>query len=143
MDTESLGGLFGAVSNFSTTAAPIGRLFALYGAGFSFGKNIIRVMRGRTGWAVTLADVIRDSIIAFLIGCMIGGVGGETISESLDSLTSTFLKVFGTTADPASVISGLLYSMGAGYGSVEILTTTFPPIILGVLAGMIFGFFFS
>ena len=143
MDTESLGGLFGAVSNFSTTAAPIGRLFALYGAGFSFGKNIIRVMRGRTGWAVTLADVIRDSIIAFLIGCMIGGVGGETISESLDSLTSTFLKVFGTTADPASVISGLLYSMGAGYGSVEILTTTFPPIILGVLAGMIFGFLFS
>ena len=143
MDTESLGGLFGAVSNFSTTAAPIGRLFALYGAGFSFGKNIIRVMRGRTGWAVTLADVIRDSIIAFLIGCMIGGVGGETISESLDSLTSTFLKVFGTTADPASVISGLLYSMGAGYGSVEILTTTFPPIILGVLAGMIFGFLFT
>ena len=144
MDTESLGGLFGAVSNFSATAAPTGKLFALYGAGFSFGKNIIRVMRGRTGWAVTVADVIRDTIIAFIIGSMIGGMGvGETISNSFDSLTSTFLNAFGSTADPASVISGLLYSMGAGYGPVEIFTATFPAIVLGVLAGMIFGFLFG
>ena len=144
MDTESLGGLFGAVSNFSATAAPTGKLFALYGAGFSFGKNIIRVMRGRTGWAVTVADVIRDTIIAFIIGSMIGGMGvGETISNSFDSLTSTFLNAFGSTADPASVISGLLYSMGLGTAPVEILTTTFPAIVIGVLAGMIFGFLFS
>ena len=144
MDTENLGGLFVAVSNFSATAAPTGRLFALYGVGFSFGKNIIRVMRGRTGWAVTVADVIRDTIIAFIIGSMIGGMGvGETISNSFDSLTSTFLNAFGSTADPASVISGLLYSMGLGTAPVEIITTTFPPIILGVLAGMIFGFLFN
>lgn len=144
MDVESLGGLYGAVSNFSATAAPIGKLFALYGAGFSFGKNVIRVMRGKTSWAVTVADVIRDTIIAFLIGIMIGAIGvGKTISNSFDSLTSTFLNVFGSTADPASVISGLLYSMGMNFGAVEILTLTTPPIILGVLAGMIFGFFFS
>jgi len=143
MDVESIGGLYGAVSNFSATGAPIGKLFALYGAGFSFGKNIIRVMRGKNSWAVTIADVIRDTIIAFLIGSMIGGMGGESVSESLDSLKATFSKAFGTTVDPASLISGLLYSMGISFGAVEIFTLTAPPIIFGVLAGMIFGFFFS
>lgn len=143
MDTENLGGLFVAVSNFSATGAPIGRLFALYGAGFSIGKSIVKIMRGRTHAGVAVADVIRDTIIAFIIGSMVGGMGGKTISDSFDSLTSTFLKAFGTTADPASVISGLLYSMGLGTAPVEIITTTFPPIILGVLAGMIFGFLFN
>ena len=144
MNMESLGGLFGAVSNFSATAAPIGRMFALYGAGFSIGKNIVKVMRGRTHAGVAVADVIRDTIIAFIIGSMIGGIGvGEKISDSFDSLTSTFLNVFGSTADPASVVSGLLYSMGLGSTPVEIFTTTFPAIVIGVLAGMIFGFFFN
>ena len=144
MNTESLGGLFGAVSNFSATAAPIGRMFALYGAGFSIGKNIVKVMRGRSHFGVAVADVIRDTIIAFIIGCMVGGVGvGDTINKSLDTLSKTFLNAFGSTADPSSVISGLLYSMGAGYGPVEIFTATFPSVVLGVLAGMIFGFLFS
>lgn len=144
MNTESLGGLFGAVSNFSATAAPIGKLFALYGAGFSIGKNIVKVMRGRTHAGVAVADVIRDTIIAFIIGCMIGGAGvGDTIDKSFDTLTATFLNAFGTTADPTSIISGLLYSMGAGYGPAEIFAATFPAMVIGVLAGMIFGFFFN
>ena len=144
MNTESLGGLFGAMSNFSATAAPIGKLFALYGAGFSIGKNIVKVMRGRTHAGVAVADVIRDTIIAFIIGCMVGGVGvGDTIENSFDTLTKTFLNAFGSTADPTSIISGLLYSMGAGYGPAEIFAATFPAMVIGVLAGMIFGFFFN
>lgn len=144
MDTESLGGLFGAISTFHTAAAPLGKTFALYGVGFSVGKNIIRVMRGRTHAGVAVADVIRDAIIAFIIGYAIGAVDvGKTISTSLDSLSSTFTKTLGITADPSSIISGLLYSMGMNFDAVEIFILTAPSVVFGVLAGMIFGFFFN
>ena len=61
--------------NLHEMGLPIAKIFVLYGAGFSIGKNFVKVMRGSARFGVAVSDLIRDVIAAFIVGYFIGGVG--------------------------------------------------------------------
>lgn len=56
---------FDALSAMHQTGLSFGKTIALYGAGFSIGKNIVRVLRGKVNYGVAIANVIRDTAIFF------------------------------------------------------------------------------
>ena len=56
---------FDALSAMHHTGLSFGKTIALYGAGFSIGKNIVRVLRGKVNYGVAIANVIRDAAIFF------------------------------------------------------------------------------
>lgn len=148
MNIETLGGFFENLSSMHTIAVPFAKTFVLYGLGFSIGKNIVKVMRNRIRMSVAIADVARDLIIAFFIGYVIGAMGvGRFISNSFDAagkvLSQTLGGSVGFVSDPVNVFLGLLYAMGADFGSVTILALTAPAVVLGALIGAIFGFLFN
>lgn len=148
MNIETLGGFFENLSSMHTIAVPFAKTFVLYGLGFSIGKNIVKVMRNRIRMSVAIADIARDSIIAFFIGYVIGAMGvGRFISNSFDAagkvLSQTLGGSVGFVSDPVNVFLGLLYAMGADFGSVTILALTAPAVVLGALIGAIFGFLFN
>jgi hypothetical protein len=149
MNIETLGGFFENLSSMHTIAVPFAKTFVLYGLGFSIGKNIVKVMRNRIRMSVAIADIARDSIIAFFIGYVIGAMGvGRFISNSFDAAGKILSQTLGSNSavfisDPVNVFLGLLYAMGADFGSVTILALTAPAVVLGALIGAIFGFLFN
>ena len=149
MNTEALGEFFLNLSSFHTAGVPFAKTLVLYGLGFSIGKNIVKVMRNRIRISVATADVIRDTIIAFLIGYVIGAAGvGIFISNSLDTAGRIISQTLGNNSavfvsDPVNVFFGLFYAMGADFGSVSILSLTFPAVVTGALIRAIFGFLFN
>lgn len=56
---------FDALAAMHQTGLSFGCTIGLYGAGFSIGKNIVRVTRGKINGGVAVANIIRDAAIFF------------------------------------------------------------------------------
>ena len=142
MGTELLSKEF--IETFSAihaTGLPVAKTFALYGAGFSVGKNIVKTIRGSIRGGVAIADVIRDTIISFGVGYIIGATSGGAIISAVTNLTaqnnSEFVNAF------MNRLLGMIYAAGADVNAVSAFAMTAPPVLLGALIGGIFAFLFS
>ena len=129
-------------------ALPFGKSFALFGAGFTIGKNIIKIVRGNARAGVAVADVIRDVIITFGLGYAIGAAGiGEKLFITAD-LSSLAILTAGNSplGDAASIvinrIIGMIYFSGADTGLMTMFIGSVPLFSFGLLLGIIFGFLF-
>ena len=118
---------------------PFAKTFVVYGAGFSIGKNLIKLFRGTIRGGVAISDFIRDVILAFIGGYFIGGVGigakifyamGGEVSDDWTTMLFNVLNAFGVNLDAlpslVSTTSALLVSA-----------------VIGAFIGAIFGFLFG
>ena len=138
---------FETISNIHELGVSFGKTIVLYGVGFSLSKNIIRVVRSRIRTSVAIADFIRDVIVIFIIGYVIGGVGiGEILSTALDSTTTEILRSMGVgdfVGDSTNIFLGLLYYFGVDFGSLPTFALTIPALLIGAIIGAIFGILFD
>ena len=90
---------------------PFAKTFVVYGAGFSIGKNLIRIFRGTTRFGVGVSDFIRDLIFAFIGGYFVGGFGvgakifhaiGGEISNDWTTMLFNVLSMLGINLDGSS-----------------------------------------
>ena len=68
--------------NFSAMHAggvQLGKTIALYGAGFTIGKNIVRVFNGKVRGSVAISNIIRDTAIFFGISYLAGFLSSGAI----------------------------------------------------------------
>lgn len=56
---------FDAIAAMHASGLSFGKTIGLFGAGFSIGKNFIRVVRGKINGGVAVANIIRDAAIFF------------------------------------------------------------------------------
>ena len=131
-------------------ALPVGKSVALFGAGFAIGKNIIKVIRGNARGGVAVADVIRDVVLAFIFGYLIGAAGiGEKFSDTgnLASLSMMAANSGSAFGDFAAIlinrIIGMIYFSGADTDLITAFMTTAPMFGFGLLFGIIVGFLFN
>ena len=86
--------------NFSAmheTGVQLGKTVALYGLGFSIGRNIILVFRGKVRGGVAMAHVLRDTAVVFGVGYLFGALGGSVINLARKATGTTFPSFGGTT----------------------------------------------
>lgn len=125
---------------------PVGKTFLVYGAGFSFGKNFVKFMRDSARGGVAVADFIRDLIIAFIIGYVIGGSGvGGNISALADSSAIEILRAMGGgsmewVGDTANISLGALASLGINLNVIPSFVLTMSAFLIGAFIGVVFGF---
>ena len=74
---------FEAFTAMHDTGLQFGKTVVLYGAGFSIGKNVIRVIRGKVRGGVAVANVIRDVMIFFGFAYVGGALGSGAIRAAL------------------------------------------------------------
>ncbi|MBQ7454253.1 MAG: hypothetical protein IJS69_04300 [Selenomonadaceae bacterium] len=129
----------------------LGVTIALYGAGFSIGKNIVRIFRGKIRAPVAIAHVIRDTAIFFGISYLAGVLSGGAIqmantasNVSVPKISPTAPSVsVGVVGNSASELSGAagnlveqvtkglfgkISSAGTGVGSALTAATADTPI---------------
>ena len=70
---------FNNLSAMHDAGLNFGSTIALYGAGFSIGKHIIRLTRGKVTFGVAVANVIRDTLIFFGISYFGGALASGAI----------------------------------------------------------------
>lgn len=95
--------------NFSAMHAggvQLGKTIALYGAGFTIGKNIVRVVRGKVRGSVAVSNVIRDTAIFFGISYLAGFLSSGAIQVASTATTGArvTVPVTPTTAGAGGVI---------------------------------------
>ena len=86
--------------NFSAmheTGMELGKTFFLYGTGFSVGRNIIQIFRGKVRAPVGVAHVIRDAAIFFGVGYLGGSVGGGVMNLATQATGTTVPSLSGVT----------------------------------------------
>ena len=74
-----------------------GKTAALYGFGFSIGRNIIQVFRGKVRGGVAMAHILRDTAIFLGVGYLVGAGGGGVMSVTTNA-TSTTVPILGATS---------------------------------------------
>jgi len=74
---------------------------ALYGAGFTIGRHIIKTMRGKIRGSVAIAHVIRDVAICFGVGYVGGAIftGATTATNSRVNVNFGLNVATGNSAD--------------------------------------------
>ena len=104
------------LENFSAMHAggvQLGKTIALYGAGFTIGKNAVRVFNGKVRGSVAIANVTRDTAIFFGISYLAGFLSSGAIQVA-STATSTHVPVAispttsgaGVIGESASELSG-------------------------------------
>ena len=85
---------------------------AVYGAGFSIGRHVIKTMRGNIRGSVAIAHVMRDVVICFVVGYVGGAIftGATTATNSRVNVDFGLNAMTGNSADAltgtASELSG-------------------------------------
>lgn len=103
---------FEVFSAMHDTGLQFGKTIVLYGAGFSIGKNVIRVIRGKERGAVAVANVIRDVMIFFGFGYIGGALGsgavraafGKNVDVNLNSVAPSVTD--SAVGESATALSG-------------------------------------
>lgn len=96
---------FGSFSVMHEGGLQLGKTIAVYGAGFSIGKNIVRVIRGKVRGSVAIANVIRDTAIFFGVSYL----GGAFFNGAL--------QMTGNATSAVSPIDAGLSTVGMSNGS--------------------------
>lgn len=73
------------------------KTFGLFGAGFSIGRNFMRVMNARIRSGVALANIIRDTIISFIVGYAGSSLIGGIVNSSVGTTASSTLGITPST----------------------------------------------
>lgn len=106
----------------------VGKSGAMYGAGFSIGKNIVDMMRGNVSAGEAVGNVARDTAVSGGLGYASGAVGsavartaaGKAIGAALGSATTAIegtavgSAVTGAVGSTTAAIGGLATSATAG-----------------------------
>ena len=128
---------------------PFAKTLVVYGFGFSVGKYFVRALRGITRFSVAIADIIRDTIIIFIVGYFIGltGIGGK-IFGSGDSSTMGILRAIGGGSldwfwDATNIFIGTFQAMGINLNALPDFVATMSALLIGGLIGVIIGILFS
>ena len=114
--------------------------FALYFAGFSVGRYFVYVVRNEIRGSVALADIIRDTAVAFGVGYVSGGLVnaiartnlGYTLAGVINSINASKYELgnFFATLTP-----------GVSFGAT--LTIIIPALIVGAFVGGVFALIFG
>lgn len=118
--------------NLHAQGLPFAKMFVFYGAGFSIGKNFVRILRGSIRGGVAVSDFIRDVILAFIVGYFIGNIGvGIKLFQAMggeftDDTTIMFLKFFN--------------AFGINVAALPEFVATMSSLLIGAFIGVIFGF---
>ncbi len=146
------------VSTMHEAGVPFGKSLALFGIGFSLGKSFIKIRHKKGRASVAIADVIRDVIIFFILGYLLGAVGvGDTLSAAVDSVTETIAELLGgENKNLSEILSQRLLNgiQSSGAGSSSIVSVIAEAIQKGIvssvlmfigsaLIGMFFALFFN
>ena len=121
--------------NLHEQGLPFAKTFVIYGAGFSLGKNFVRILRGSIRGGVAVSDFIRDVIFAFIVGYFIGNVGvGMKLFQAMggeftDDTTVMFVNFFNAFGINIAALPDFIANMSA--------------LLIGAFIGVIFGFLFG
>ncbi len=74
-----------------------GKMFALFGAGFSIGRNFMRVINTKVRSGVAMSNVIRDTIISFVVGYVSSGLISGIVNSSVGRSVTANLGVTPST----------------------------------------------
>ena len=91
--------------NFSAMHAggvQLGKTIVLYGAGFTIGKNIVRVFHGKIRGSVAVANVIRDIAIFFGISYLAGFLSSGAIQVASQATNASVPVAITPTTPGAS-----------------------------------------
>ena len=91
--------------NFSAMHAggvQLGKTIVLYGAGFTIGKNIVRVFHGKIRGSVAVANVIRDVAIFFGISYLAGFLSSGAIQVASQATNASVPVAITPTTPGAS-----------------------------------------
>lgn len=111
---------------FETFAAAhaVGLHFAktcgLFGLGFSLGKNFMRVMNVRIRSGVAMSNVIRDTIIFFIVGYAASSLLGGIANSSIGTTASSTLGI----APPSMAVGGNVGAAGGLIGAADELVAS-------------------
>ena len=106
---------FEVFSAMHDTGLQFGKTIVLYGAGFSIGKNVIRVVRGKERGGVAIANVIRDTAIFFGLGYIGGAMGSGAVRAALGkNLDANLVTAPASVTDSAVGESATALSGAAG-----------------------------
>ena len=120
-----------AVNNLSAMHAAgkqVGKSGAMYGAGFSIGKNIVGMMRGKVGAGEAIGNVAIDTTVSYGVGYATGAVGsavartaaGRVAASAIGSATAAIEgtaiggAVTGAVGSATAAVGGLATSATAG-----------------------------
>lgn len=70
-----------------------GKMFGLFGVGFSVGRNFMRVMNARIRSGVAMSNVIRDTIIFSIVGYASSSVLGGIVNSGVGTTASSTLGI--------------------------------------------------
>ena len=70
-----------------------GKMFGLFGLGFSVGRNFMRVMNARIRSGVAMSNVIRDTIIFFIVGYASSSLLGGIVNSGVGTTASSTLGI--------------------------------------------------
>ena len=104
-----------------------GKTFGLFGIGFSVGRNFMRVMNARIRSGVAMSNVIRDTIIFFIVG-----YAGSAIFSGIANSTA------GTTASSTLGITPPAVNSGVNVGAAGDLIVASDKLVNSVTSG-VFG----
>jgi len=109
--------IFDTLSAMHIAGFQLGKTIATLGLGFSIGKNIIRVVRGKIRGGVAMANVLRDAVIFFVLsyvgGALAGGAMKMLTGENL-SLNFSMTNVGGTAGELSSAANDLINRVTGG-----------------------------
>lgn len=89
------------------------KTFGLFGLGFSLGKNFMRVMNVRIRSGVAMSNVIRDTIIFFIVGYAASSVLGGIVNSGIGTTASSTLGI-----SPSMVAGNSGGAVGAAGGLI-------------------------
>lgn len=70
-----------------------GKMFGLFGLGFSVGRNFMRVMNARIRSGVAMSNVIRDTIIFSIVGYASSSLLGGIVNSGVGTTASSTLGI--------------------------------------------------
>ena len=121
--------------NLHEQGLPFAKTFVIYGAGFSLGKNFVRILRGSIRGGVAVSDFIRDVIVAFIVGYFIGGFGvGAKIFYAMGGEVSN---------DWTTMLFNVLHTFGINIAALPDFIANMSALLIGAFIGVIFGFLFG
>lgn len=97
-----------------------GKMFGLFGLGFSVGRNFMRVMNARIRSGVAMSNVIRDTIIFSIVGYASSSVLGGIVNSGVGTTASSTLGI----TPPPMAAGGNVGAAGGLIGAADELVAS-------------------
>ena len=104
----------------------VGKTGALYGAGFSIGRNIVGMMRGDVSAGEAIGNVARDTAVSYGVGYATGAVGSAVARTAAGKAVAAAAGEIGTAISGTAVggaVTGVVGSATAAVGGMAVTAT--------------------